>query len=76
MHGFTHVYDQETNKKDFFGYGGRSEFFGHDYQTQLGRITKGLEKLKRVKVKIISVLFVKYVASALVDFVRYVILKL
>jgi predicted deacetylase len=54
MHGFTHVYDQETNKKDFFGYGGRSEFFGHDYQTQLGRITKGLEKLKREKLNIRS----------------------
>ena len=47
MHGFTHIYDQETNKKDFFGYGGRSEFFGHDYQTQFDRITKGLEKFKK-----------------------------
>jgi predicted deacetylase len=54
MHGFTHVYDQETNKKDFFGYGGRSEFFGHDYRTQLSRITKGLEKFKEEKINIRS----------------------
>ena len=29
MHGYNHIYDQETNKKDFFGYGGKSEFYGH-----------------------------------------------
>ena len=29
MHGYSHVYDSETNKKDFFGYGGKSEFYGH-----------------------------------------------
>ena len=28
MHGYNHIYDQETNKKDFFGYGGKSEFLG------------------------------------------------
>ena len=31
MHGFSHVYDTETKKKDYFCYGGKSEFFGHDY---------------------------------------------
>ena len=27
MHGYNHYYDKETNKKDFFNYGGKSEFF-------------------------------------------------
>ena len=35
MHGYNHLYDKETNKKDFFNYGGRSEFFGHSYEDQL-----------------------------------------
>ena len=28
-HSYTHVYDNNTNKKDFFNYGGKSEFYGH-----------------------------------------------
>ena len=40
MHGYTHVYDQETNMKDFFNYGGRSEFYGHSYEEQFSRIKK------------------------------------
>ena len=43
MHGYTHVYDTETNKKDFFNYGGKSEFFGHAYDEQLNRLKKGLK---------------------------------
>jgi hypothetical protein len=54
MHGFSHVYDQETNKKDYFNYGGRSEFYGHDYSTQLSRIKKGLQKFEDEKIKIRS----------------------
>ena len=38
MHGYNHLYDKETNKKDFFNYGGRSEFFGHSYEDQLSKI--------------------------------------
>ena len=26
MHGYNHLYDKETNKKDFFNYGGKSNF--------------------------------------------------
>ena len=48
MHGFSHVYDTETKKKDYFNYGGRSEFFGHDYETQLSKIRKGLEKFGKI----------------------------
>lgn len=54
MHGFTHVYDQETNKKDYFGYGGRSEFYGHDYETQKSRIKKGLAIFKEKDVPVRS----------------------
>ena len=43
MHGYTHVYDKETNKKDYFGYGGKSEFFDHSYEEQILRIRKGLK---------------------------------
>lgn len=54
MHGYTHVYDKETNKKDFFGYGGKSEFFGHSLEIQKKRISEGLEIFKSEGVKIRS----------------------
>ena len=54
MHGYTHVYDQETNKKDFFNYGGRSEFYGHSYEEQFSRIKKSLLKFKEENVEIRS----------------------
>ena len=47
MHGYNHLYDNETNKKDYFNYGGRSEFYGHSYETQLNKIRKGLEVFKK-----------------------------
>jgi len=43
MHGYTHVYDNETNKKDYFNYGGKSEFFGHPLDEQISRIEKGIK---------------------------------
>jgi len=54
MHGYTHVYDQETNKKDYFSYGGRSEFFGHSYDEQFSRINKSLEIFKKENIEIRS----------------------
>ena len=54
MHGFSHVYDRETNKKDYFSYGGRSEFCGHDYTTQDLRIKNGLHKFRKEKINIRS----------------------
>ena len=54
MHGFSHVYDQETNKKDYFGYGGRSEFCGHDFEAQELLIKKGLQIFKQEKINIRS----------------------
>jgi len=52
MHGYNHIYDQETNKKDFFGYGGKSEFFGNSLEDQLIKIKKGLEIFVKNDIKI------------------------
>ena len=52
MHGYNHLYDKETNKKDYFNYGGQSEFFGHSYEHQLLKIKKGLEVFKKNDIKI------------------------
>ena len=31
MHGYNHLYNQKTFKKDYFKHGGRSEFFGETF---------------------------------------------
>ena len=54
MHGYNHVYDSETNKKDFFGYGGRSEFYGHSLEKQINKISKALEIFNNEGVKVKS----------------------
>ena len=54
MHGFSHVYDRETNRKDYFGYGGRSEFCGHNYKVQELRIKRGLQIFREEKINIRS----------------------
>jgi len=52
MHGYTHVYDKTCKKKDYFNYGGNSEFFGHSLETQEFRIKSGLKKFNDEKIKI------------------------
>ncbi len=54
MHGYTHVYDKDTFKKDYFGYGGKSEFFGHPVEEQSNRINQGLQIFKDNKINIRS----------------------
>ena len=54
IHGYNHRYSSVTNKKDYFNYGGKSEFFGHTYEEQFLRIKKSLEIFKRENVKIRS----------------------
>tara|TARA_B100000029_G_C17386631_1_gene891828 strand:+ start:262 stop:1017 length:756 start_codon:yes stop_codon:yes gene_type:complete len=54
MHGYAHLYDQKTNKKDYFGYGGKSEFFGHKFEVQKNKIEKGLKKFADENIKIRS----------------------
>ena len=54
MHGFTHVYDKNTKKKDYFKYGGSSEFCGHSLETQMSKIESGLKKFRDENIKIRS----------------------
>ena len=54
MHGFTHVYDKDTYKNDYFNYGGKSEFFGHTYEEQFSRINKSLKIFEKENIKIRS----------------------
>jgi len=46
MHGYAHLYEQQTKKKDIFNYGGASEFYGLDYENQLNKIKLGLTKFR------------------------------
>ena len=54
MHGYSHLYERQTNKKDIFNYGGGSEFFGLDYENQLNKIKSGLEKFREKNISIRS----------------------
>ncbi len=54
MHGFDHVYSSDSKKKDFFGYGGKSEFFGHSFEIQKKKIEEGLKIFKKEKINIRS----------------------
>ena len=54
MHGFDHVYDTDTKKKDFFGYGGKSEFYGHPFEFQKKKIEEGLNIFNREKINVRS----------------------
>ena len=52
MHGYNHVYDKETRKKDYFNYGGSSEFFGHSIEDQENKLKAGLKIFKENNIKI------------------------
>ena len=52
MHGLTHVYDTDTKKKDFFRYGGMSEFYGLSLEAQTLKIKNGLKKFQEKNIKI------------------------
>ena len=55
QHGYTHIYDHLCkDKKDYFRYGGGSEFYGHTLEVQELRIRNGLEKFRKEKIKIRS----------------------
>lgn len=54
MHGYNHLYHNETGHKDYFRYGGKSEFFGETLTDQKNKIQKGLEIFKQNKIKIRS----------------------
>ncbi len=52
MHGYNHVYDKETHKKDFLNHGGKSEFFGHTYEDQLSKLKNGIKIFNDNNIKI------------------------
>ena len=54
MHGYEHLYSQQTKKKDIFNYGGGSEFYGLDYQKQLTKIKSGIEKFAKKNITVRS----------------------
>lgn len=54
MHGYNHLYNQITHKKDYFKHGGESEFFGETLDKQSEKIVKGLEIFKKNQIKIRS----------------------
>jgi peptidoglycan/xylan/chitin deacetylase (PgdA/CDA1 family) len=54
MHGYNHLYTQDTNYKDYFKYGGKSEFFGETLFNQTDKIKKGLEIFKKNEIRIRS----------------------
>ena len=54
MHGYNHVYGTKTYKKDYFNYGGGSEFFGLSLSDQKIKIKNGLKKFVNEGIKIRS----------------------
>ena len=54
MHGSTHVYDTNSKNKDYFGYGGGSEFCEHSLEIQMSKIKEGLKKFNEEKIRIRS----------------------
>ena len=52
MHGNDHIYNYQTDKKDYFGYGGRSEFFGNSLADQTKKIQDGLKKFSQKNIPI------------------------
>ena len=52
MHGYNHLYEIETNKKDFFKYGGKSEFYGQSLERQSSKIEDGLKIFQKNNIKI------------------------
>ena len=52
IHGYNHLYDKVTNKKDFFKHGGNSEFFGHSLEAQIDKLKKSIEIFSKNKIKV------------------------
>ncbi len=52
MHGYNHKYSFDTKKKDYFNYGGKSEFFGYSLSDQISKMNSALQVFKKNKVNI------------------------
>ena len=54
MHGYNHLYNKETHGHDYFGYGGKTEFYGENYEIQKTKILKGIKKFNDENIQIRS----------------------
>jgi len=54
MHGYSHNYEIDTKKNDYFKLGGKSEFYGKSLEEQVSKIEKGLNIFKKNEIKIRS----------------------
>ena len=54
IHGYNHRYSSVSEKKDYFNYGGRSEFFGYSLEDQTLKVKKSIEIFKEKNVNVRS----------------------
>ena len=54
MHGYDHVYTTNSDKQDFFNYGGGSEFFNKDKKTQTIKLKKSLDIFNKQNIHVRS----------------------
>jgi predicted deacetylase len=54
IHGYSHVYGEATKKKDFFGHGGISEFYGLSFEQQKEKIKKAIKKFQEEEIQVRS----------------------
>jgi predicted deacetylase len=52
IHGHNHKYTSETQKKDYFNYGGKSEFFGYSFEDQLSKLQKSIEVFREKNINV------------------------
>ncbi len=52
IHGYNHKYTADTKKKDFFNYGGKSEFFGFSLDSQVSKIKNSIKIFKMNNIKV------------------------
>ena len=54
MHGYSHLYTHQSDKRDIFNYGGDSEFYGLEYNKQYKKINDGIMVFKKHNIYIRS----------------------
>ena len=52
IHGYNHKYISNTKKKDYFSYGGKSEFFGYSLEDQISKLKKVVIFLEKTILKL------------------------
>lgn len=54
IHGYNHKYISNTKKKDYFNYGGKSEFFGFSLDNQTSKLKNSIKIFNENKIKVRS----------------------